>query len=321
MTKRRIPQYDELPLSPFGGRHSWGLDGCQGVGALGLINADDRLAALREVRTGETISLVASLTAIDPPFFGRSRMKRNLQVKRGGILIDEGIDSFFPQVSSQWDGLNHVAAGPDTFYGGTPFSDQTNGAANGIDVWASKGIVGRGVLLDLEPVVLARGGKNGPGSNLTLSANELADAAFQQGVTFRHGDILIMRTGFFEWYNSLGYDEKEAYAASGPQITAAGVEHTENIVRYLWDSGIVAVATDALGFEAWPPDATPERQPFGLLHSSLIGHLGIAIGELWKLDVLNTKCRDSGRWDFLLVSVPLNIPGGTGSPSNAIAIL
>ena len=321
MTAGRRPAYSQLPLSPFGGRHSWDIEVCRGVGALGLISAEDRLAALREVRTGETISLVASLTAIDPPFFGRSRMERKLQVKRGGILIDEGINSFFPQVSSQWDGLNHVAAGPDMFYGGTPFADQTTGATNGIDVWASTGIVTRGVLLDLEPLVIERGGKNGPGSDLTISADELADVASRHGVSFRNGDILVMRTGFFEWYDLLSYDERAKYAGLGPQITAAGVEHTEEISRFLWDAGIVAVATDSLGFEAWPPDPRPEKQPFGLLHSSLIGHLGIAIGELWKLDVLYRRCREIGRFDFLVVSVPLNIPGGTGSPSNAIAIL
>jgi hypothetical protein len=58
-----------------------------------------------------------------------------------------------------------------------------------------------------------------------------------------------------------------------------------------------------------------------LLHSTLIGHLGIAIGELWKLDVLRARCVADARWDFLIVSVPLNLRGGTGSPSNAVAIL
>jgi kynurenine formamidase len=318
---RRIPRYDELPQSPFGGRHSWNVAGCQGVGALGLITDTERLAALQGVRRGEVISLVASLTVMDPPLFGRSPLRRNFQVKRDGILIDESLDSFFPQVSSQWDGLNHVAAGPGLFYGGTPFESQTSGAANGIDVWASRGIVGRGVLLDLAGTVCARGGAEGPGSAIELSVADLADAARRQAVELRSGDILIVRTGFFEWYETLAPDARARYAELGPQVTAAGLEHSEDIARYLWDSGVVAVATDSLGLEAWPPDPTPDRRPFGLLHSSLIGHLGIAIGELWKLDVLHSRCREDNRWDFLVVSVPLNLRGGTGSPSNALAIL
>lgn len=321
MPNRRIPTYDELPRSPFGGGHSWDIAECQGVGALGLVTDAERLAALRGVRTGEVVSLVASLGIMDPPLFGRSPLRRNFQVKREGLLIDESFDSFFPQVSSQWDALNHVAAGPGLFYGGTPFEAQTTGAANGIDVWASRGIVGRGVLLDVADIVHARGGPEGPGLPIELGVEDLAQAARAQGVEFCTGDILVLRTGFFEWYRTVDREARARYAALGPKVTAAGLAHSEAIARYLWDSGIVAAATDSLGLEAWPPDPAPESRPFGLLHQSLIGHLGIAIGELWKLDVLHDRCRRDGRWDFLLVSVPLNLPGGTGSPSNAVAIL
>jgi kynurenine formamidase len=320
-SSRRVPKYDDLPLSPFGARHSWDVPGCLGVGALGLITPSERLAAIRGVRKAEVISLVADLGIMDPPLFGRAPIRRNLQIKRDGLLIDESVDSFFPQVSSQWDGLNHVAAGPGVFYGDTPFEAQTSGAANGIDVWASMGIVGRGVLLDLADVVRSRGGPEGPGSAIELSARDLADAAAVQSVEIRCGDILIIRTGFFEWYATLDRERRAQYSAMGPQVTAAGVEHSEEIARFLWDSGVVAAATDSLGLEAWPPDPSPERRPFGLLHSALIGHLGIAIGELWKVDRLHARCAEDGRWDFLVVSVPLNLAGGTGSPSNAVAIL
>ena len=318
---RRVPKYDDLPLSPFGARHSWDVPGCRGVGALGLVTDQERLAAIRAVRKGEVLSLVADLGIMDPPLFGRAPMQRNLQIKREGLLIDESIDSFFPQVSSQWDGLNHVAAGPGVFYGGTHFESQTSGEANGIDVWASRGIVGRGVLLDLANIVRARGGPDGPGSSIELTARDLADAATAQGVEIRCGDILVIRTSFFEWYATLNREQRVRYSAMGPQVTAAGVEHSEDIARFLWDSGVVAVATDALGLEAWPPNPSPERQPFGLLHSALIGHLGIAIGELWKLDRLHARCAEDRCWEFLIVSVPLNLRGGTGSPSNAVAIL
>jgi len=321
MASGRTPTYDELPRSPFGAGHSWDIEQCRGVGALGLITDAERLSALRGVRTGEVVSLVASLGVMDPPLFGRSPLRRNFQVKREGLLIDESFDSFFPQVSSQWDGLNHVAAGPGLFYGGTPFEAQTTGAANGIDVWASRGIVGRGVLVDVADVVHARGGPNGPGLPVELGVDDLTRAVARQGLELRTGDILVLRTGFFEWYQSLDAEARARYAALGPQVTAAGLAHSETIARYLWDSGVVAAATDSIGLEAWPPDPSPERRPFGLLHQSLIGHLGIAIGELWKVDVLHERCLRDDRWDFLLVSVPLNLPGGTGSPSNALAIL
>jgi kynurenine formamidase len=207
------------------------------------------------------------------------------------------------------------------FYGGTPFEDQTSGAANGVDVWASRGIVGRGVLLDVEATIRERGGSDGPGRAIELSVDDLEDARRRQGVELMAGDILVLRIGFFEWYRTLDAHARARYAALGPQVTCAGLAHSEAIARYLWDSGVVAAATDGIGLEAWPPDSTPERRPFGLLHQTLIGHLGIAIGELWKLDVLHERCRAAQRFDFLIVSVPLNLPGATGSPSNALAIL
>jgi kynurenine formamidase len=41
----------------------------------------------------------------------------------------------------------------------------------------------------------------------------------------------------------------------------------------------------------------------------------------WKLlDALAADCAEDGRYTFLLVSVPLNVRGGVGSPCQAVAI-
>jgi hypothetical protein len=58
----------------------------------------------------------------------------------------------------------------------------------------------------------------------------------------------------------------------------------------------------------------------GMLHRILIPLLGIYIGELWDLDELAQFCADTRRYDAFLTAEPLNIPGGVGSPANAIAI-
>jgi hypothetical protein len=59
----------------------------------------------------------------------------------------------------------------------------------------------------------------------------------------------------------------------------------------------------------------------GLLHRRILALLGMPIGEYWDLDVLATLCAEAGRYEGLLVSHPLNIPGGVGSPCNAVMIL
>ena len=60
--------------------------------------------------------------------------------------------------------------------------------------------------------------------------------------------------------------------------------------------------------------------PFGFLHRVLIGQFGMALGELWSLDDLAADCVEDGVHEFFLTSAPLNVPGGIGSPPNALAI-
>ena len=48
--------------------------------------------------------------------------------------------------------------------------------------------------------------------------------------------------------------------------------------------------------------------------------LGMPIGEFWDLDPLADDCAQDGVYEFMLVSAPLYIPQGVGSPPNAYAI-
>jgi hypothetical protein len=56
------------------------------------------------------------------------------------------------------------------------------------------------------------------------------------------------------------------------------------------------------------------------MHFRLIPLLGMPIGELWWLDDLAADCAEDGVYEFFFTSAPLNVPGGVGSPPNALAI-
>lgn len=320
-SQRPVPRYDDLPLSPYGGRHAWDLPQCAEAGALGLIDDRARLEALRSVRTGELVSLNAALDVIDPPLFGRARLEHSVETKREGLVLDDRVDALYPQVSSQWDALNHIGAHPGVFFGGTTLEQQLSGEVNGIDVWARSGIAGRGVLVDMDTTMRQRHGGYSPGEPIAMSVEDVQAALTAQQTTLRFGDILLLYTGYLDWYLGLDGDARAAVSQAGPDVTAAGLAHTEDTARFLWDSGVTAVAADSLGVEVWPPDRSPGARPFGFLHSSLIGHLGMAIGELWELRDLRERCRARGAWDFLLVSAPMNLRGGIGSPANVVAML
>jgi hypothetical protein len=49
--------------------------------------------------------------------------------------------------------------------------------------------------------------------------------------------------------------------------------------------------------------------------------MGVPLLDNLDLEALSAACADAGRYAFLIVVAPLNVPGGTGSPVNTIAVL
>jgi hypothetical protein len=69
-----------------------------------------------------------------------------------------------------------------------------------------------------------------------------------------------------------------------------------------------------------PPGVSDFLQSNDLLHYHMLSFFGMPIGEMWDLEKLAADCADDGRYEFFFTSAPLNIPGGVGSPPNALAI-
>ena len=88
------------------------------------------------------------------------------------------------------------------------------------------------------------------------------------------------------------------------------------MAAFLWDHRIAAVAADNIGVEKMPGDLYYQFP----LHNLVLCLLGMPLGEFWNLEALATDCAEDGVYECLVVSVPLNVPGGIGSPANAVAI-
>jgi hypothetical protein len=118
--------------------------------------------------------------------------------------------------------------------------------------------------------------------------------------------------------------DKLAYAQSEkPQH--AGLEGTEEMLRWIWDEGFAAVAGDAISFEVYPPQKGYKREGGeevrGLfMHEYLLPGWGMPVGELFDLEGLSRLCKEEGRYEFFVTAAPLNMPGGVSSPPNCIAI-
>ena len=314
-----IPPFASLPkLTGNGVQHAWDVWGRgDNLGTLNRLTGAAVAAASAGVRTGERIGVSLPMGLPDPPFFGRKGFRHNFE-PMGPTAWDDWVDGFYLQCSSQWDGLRHVGS-PDGWYGGWRGQPADDLEPLGIHHWAERGIIGRGVLVDLAAQASGADAGYDPFARVTFRPADLSAALEAQGVSLRGGDILCVRTGWTDKYLTLDAAARVALADGMQNVTgytSAGLAGSEEMTGFLWDSGVAAVACDNPAVEVVP--ANPDD---GFLHGRLIAGLGMAIGELFSFGALAEACRRQGRYEFLFVAVPLNVTGAVGSPANAVAVL
>jgi kynurenine formamidase len=271
------------------------------------------------VRKGVVFPLNLRIDEPNPPLFGRGAPSVHLLEMGEGIARDDYIDNFYPQASSQWDGFRHIRHPRDGFYNSVPADEVVPGTGKlGIENMAQRGIAGRGVLLDVARHLETAGRPLDYTSSALIAKEVLSDCEKSQRVRIEPGDILIIRTGWLGWYlNEATSEQKQEMAGEAmTQLRFPGLGPDGEMAAYLWDLHIAAIAADNPALEAWPPG--PDSG--GFLHFRLIPLLGMNIGEFWYLEELAADCAADGVYEFMLTSAPLNIPGGVGSPPNALAI-
>ena len=314
-----LPDYDELPPAPDGGRSAWGLFGPDD--SLGTVNllTDERVAAAATlVHRGAMFPLDVPLDFFAPalnPFRGTPR--HQVMAQPGGMGLDDVWDNVWPQAGSQWDSLGHIGYRPDAYYNGATSDDVTVRGRNTIGHWARHGLAGRGVLLDLLRAREADGRPYDPGSSEPFGVHDLEMAQDWAGVELGAGDILLLHTGFAAWY---GQQTPEIKRKLPGAVCAPGLEQSEEVCRWVWNQHLAAIGSDTFAVEAWPANPDPRQAPFGFIHQMLIGSFGLPLGELWWLDDLAGDCARTGTYEGLFVSVPMQAPRGISSPPNAIVI-
>lgn len=316
----KVPDYLDLPLLETSGeRSSWGVFGPDDeMGTLNFLTSECVAHAATLVRTGRTISLDLPLGEPQPQFWAaRPPLKHHVRVHRRGR--DDHLDEFNLQGSTQWDSLRHVRFRMYGYYGGREEKDLDETGVLGIDRWAERGIIGRGVLVDVEGHMAASGKPVDPSQTLEISAALMGEVLEAQQVELRGGDVLLVRSGWLSWYMGLSPVERDGivqrFQADRASFRAPGIDPRLETVAWLWDNRIAAVALDTPTFEVLPFDPTR-----GWAHHRLLALLGMPLGELWALDRLAGHCRETGQYAFFLSSAPLKLRNGVGSPANAYAI-
>ncbi len=313
-----LPSFDQLPFRPGNPPNSaWGLWGDEDeVGTLNLLTPERVREAARLVRSGKVFPLNWNLELPDPPLFGRETLQHTIKNKRP-FVNDDVYNNFNTQSSSQWDGLTHYGNNSHHSFYNHVRQDQITGkpgTRNGIQVWAQRGIAGRGILLDYRRWAMAEGRSYSPGERHEITVQELQAVAAAQNVQFQPGDILVVRSGWIEWYLERSSTEREELARRTPHQATGLAQSTESL-RFLWDNHFAAVAGDTLAFEAYPPQSEN-----GFMHETILALWGMPIGEMFFLEKLAEDCAADGIYEFFLTAAPLNKFGGVASPPNTLAI-
>jgi len=288
----------------------WGADDERGT--VNLITPERVAAAARLVKRGAIFDLGI-------PFDGNGPQPGGGRINPVRLMSETGAQQeafpgafhyaddfvFMPlQAASQWDGLAHVYY-DDQLYNGFPSSDVgPHGAMHcSIDKMA-KGIVGRGVLLD----IAALKGVDWMQPGEVITPADLDAAAERQGVAVGSGDILLFRTG---WRTKFKQEKDAAAFMSGePGI---GLE----CAAWLHEHEVAVIASDNWAVEALPGEVDTELLP---VHMVLIRDMGMTLGEILDLDELAADCANDGVWEFLLTAPPIKFTNAVGSPINPLAI-
>lgn len=109
--------------------------------------------------------------------------------------------------------------------------------------------MGRGVLIDHKRWADSNGKAYSPFTDRRITIEEIETIAKEEGVTFKQGDIIIIRSGFTE--ELTGISSEEQTQKLGHKV--CGVEGTPESAKWFWNKHFAAVAGDAIGFEALPP--------------------------------------------------------------------
>ncbi|KAF1982157.1 hypothetical protein K402DRAFT_415074 [Aulographum hederae CBS 113979] len=326
-TRKELPKIDG---APDGAAWFWGEDDY--IGRLNLLTPTRVAAAAKEITTGEIVPVNLPLHTPSTPGFAREPFAHEIKTLAENIAYDD-IYHLNTQSGTQWDGFRHFAHVPSQlFYNFTRGADILGPASNlkcSIHHWSVHGISARGILLDYRTYANQNHISYDPYTPHGISYSELQACGRAQGVDIRPaaqggdvkiGDVLFVRSGWVDKYNSLGEEERSKLALrehrhgqeDGQRY--AGLQQEEAMLDWLHDCYFAAVAGDAPSFEAWP---TMESYH---LHEYILALWGMPLGEMLDLEKLAEKCRERGRWTFFFTSSPANCEGGVASHVNGTAI-
>ncbi|OPY97243.1 polyketide cyclase [Bradyrhizobium sacchari] len=275
------------------------------IGAANYMTPELVVKAASLVKTGKTYALGIPVTPQTPAYPPRTFKLTIVQPGQAGspglgpnkATYNDDILDTWVGIGSQLDGLGHLGV-EHVYYNGNKladFADPTGLKKLGIEKVPP--MVTRGVLLDMAAYFKTDIVKEGTAFNV----KEIEEAAKQQNVEIRQGDVVIFHTG---WLSLIGKDDKR-YSAGEPGLGVEGA-------KYLTGKGVVAIGADTWALEVLPFESKNVFE----VHQILLAMNGTYILENMDTAAL---ARDKG-YEFLFVLGQPRWTGGVQAMINPIAI-
>ncbi len=297
---------------------NWGRWGKEDErGALNLLTPEVILNAAKSIKTGKVYSLGIPIQSAGVPLLSHRGTPMRLTLQNysddgmyeglgcePGTGAHEDILVFASHTTSHMDALCHVYGKKQHYNGFSAESMKTNSGAQHLGIEKVGVIAARMVMLDM---VAHLGAKDGAKDGYVelghcFSSEELKSCAESQGTEILAGDIVLIRTGYLDFWNTTnGQDLPFEQAGIG-----------KDAASWLAEQDVVAVGSDNAAVEVIPFD----ENDFLTVHKILLVNSGIYLFEFLNLKQLaEDKCYEG----FMAVA-PLKVTGATGSPVNPVVI-
>jgi kynurenine formamidase len=292
----------------FDAVRTWGRWSPADRGAFNRVTPDHVLRAAARVRTGTVVPLGLPWNTRPGPDNRKPALHHmtdlgDVEAPEPSTHKDFIAADYHGKGISHLDALCHIAYRGRLYEGRTAHEVVDAAGARFGAVSALGPLVTRGVLLDLPAVLKARWLEPGR----AVHAEDVVAAEKALGVTIGEGDAVLLRSGHVRRREELG--------AWDPDTASAGF-HVDAL-PLLAERGIALIGADG-DSDARPSPVDGVHSP---VHALAIAAMGVPLLDNLDLEALSAETAKAGRHDFLLAVAPLNVPGGTGSPVNPVAVL
>ena len=272
------------------------------LGTLNYITPAKRIAAAKLVKTGEVVSVARDLTTRASKTNAEPVVHKMAPIDANGVAATDSF-SIAPHgmVVTHMDALCHFSW-KDQFYNGRKRSETltATGAKWGSIYAQRQGSFTRGVLLD----VAAARGVRWYNSDEYVTVADFEAAEKRQRLRVGSGDAIFVRTGMERMEAEQG--EQDVYPRAGLHAECAEWMHQRQVSVYGGDC-----------IEKLP---YPSESFTSAIHMIVLASMGLPILDWPALTELAAACERLQRWDYLLTTAPLRLPGGTSSPINPLCL-